>query len=168
MNIIIRKLDLHGREVFAYPGRLLERSGNSALVEAFFERQERLDLGYTVFERGDRFLESFYTDRWYNIFEVHARGTGALRGWYCNITRPAVITSEEIRAVDLALDLWVSPQGESRVLDEDEFEALALPAAEAAAARAALVELQDLARRGQLGAKLEVIPDRLQGEDHAG
>jgi uncharacterized protein len=167
MNVVIRKLDLRGREVFAYPGRLLERTERSALVEARFERRERLELGYTVFERGDRFLERFYSDRWYNIFEVHARGSDVLRGWYCNIARPAVITVNDISAVDLALDLWVSPHGKTRVLDEDEFRGLGLPQQEEAAARAALAELLDLARRGRLGAELEIVPDRLKDGDGA-
>jgi protein associated with RNAse G/E len=81
------------------------------------------------------------------VFAVYAVGSGALRGWYCNITRPAVIEAERVSAVDLALDLWVTPDGSSVVLDEAEFAALGLAPAESEAARAALAELQSLARR---------------------
>ncbi|HEY74489.1 MAG TPA: DUF402 domain-containing protein, partial [Thermoflexia bacterium] len=70
-----------------------------------------------------------------------------LKGWYCNITRPARITSDEVAAEDLALDLWVAPDGEMLVLDEDEFAALALPPAEHDAAQQALAELQAMVRR---------------------
>ena len=103
-----------------------------------------LDLGYVLFEPGDQFTEHFYADRWYNIFEIRA-ADGRLKGWYCNVTRPARISDGEIAAEDLALDLWVAPDGAMRVLDEDEFVALPLTPTKREAARAALAELQALA-----------------------
>lgn len=144
---IIRKLNLAGQETFAYPGTLLARTPTSITLIAYFTRAERLDLGYTVFERGDRFVEHFYADRWYNIFEVYEGETHTLRGWYCNLTRPALIEEGRVSAVDLALDLWVSPAGETRLLDEAEFTALPLTAKEISAVRAACGELLDLAAR---------------------
>jgi hypothetical protein len=146
-TITVRKLDLEGREFFAYEGKVIGRTPTSVTVEAAFTRFDRLDLGYVVFERGDRFVERFYADRWYNVFEVHAAATGELRGWYCNITRPAVIEHGRVSAVDLALDVWVNPDGSARVLDEDEFAALPLSPQEVAAARAAVDELKALAAR---------------------
>ena len=80
-------------------------------------------------------------DRWYNIFEIRA-SDGALKGWYCNITRPAHIGPDEVKAEDLALDLWVAPGGDMQVLDEDEFAALSLSPVERETARKALAELQ--------------------------
>ena len=49
-----------------------------------------------------------------------------MKGWYCNITKPAVIEDGSVSYVDLALDLWVSANGEQTVLDEDELEELKL------------------------------------------
>ncbi|HLA07473.1 MAG TPA: DUF402 domain-containing protein, partial [Anaerolineales bacterium] len=43
-----------------------------------------------------------------------------------NIGKPAVFEEDVISYVDLALDLWVSVNGEQFVLDEDEFEELGL------------------------------------------
>jgi hypothetical protein len=100
-----------------------------------------LDTGYVVLEPGDRWTEHFYADRWYNIFEIRA-GDGRLKGWYCNVTRPARIDDDEVSAEDLALDLWVAPDGETLVLDEDEFAALSLSPSEREAAQNALAELQ--------------------------
>ena len=102
-----------------------------------------MDLGFVVLEPGDRWTEYFYADRWYNIFEIHA-SDGRLKGWYCNVTRPASIGNGEVAAEDLALDLWVAPDGEPQVLDEDEFDALAISPAEREAARQALAELQGM------------------------
>lgn len=82
---------------------------------------------------------TFYADRRYNAFEVHA-ADGRLKGWYCNITRPARIADTEVSAEDLALDLWVDPQRRVTVLDEEEFAALDLSPVERTAALAALRE----------------------------
>jgi predicted RNA-binding protein associated with RNAse of E/G family len=154
-DFTIRKLDHTGREVFAYEGTVLERTATSVTLEAFFNRYDRLDLGYTVFERGDRFVETFFTDRWYNIFEIYAVRDQGLRGWYCNLTRPAVMHADEVSAVDLALDVWIAPSGQAQVLDEEEFAALPLAAVEVSAVRAACAELLTLAAQhaGPFGLK---------------
>ena len=102
------------------------------------------DLGYTVFQTGDRFTEFYYTNRWYNIFRIETK-EGVLRGWYCNITRPAEISADTVRAVDLELDLWVWPDGRTLVLDEDEFIDLPLEEPDRAQALAGLSELQQRA-----------------------
>jgi protein associated with RNAse G/E len=48
----------------------------------------------------------------------------------------------EISYVDLALDLWVAPDGTQTVLDENEFAGLDLDSETRCQARAALKELQ--------------------------
>ncbi|MBX3063032.1 MAG: DUF402 domain-containing protein [Anaerolineae bacterium] len=123
--ITIRKLDNNGREVFSYTGELLSRGDNWIQVEAYFTRDD-VDDGYVVFRKGDRYLEWFYADRWYNIFELHDVSDDHLKGWYCNITRPAIITADSVSWSDLALDVFISPVGEVLIVDEDEFAALPL------------------------------------------
>ncbi|MEU5810539.1 DUF402 domain-containing protein [Streptomyces sp. NPDC059650] len=86
------------------------------------------------------FTEHFWRTRWYAVKEVRT-GAGVLKGWYCDVTRPAVVDGGEIRVVDLDLDLWVSADGSSVLrLDEDEFAASGLadsdPRAAAEAVRA--------------------------------
>ena len=105
-----------------------------------------MSLHFVVLERGDRWTETFYSDRWYNIFEIRA-SDGRLKGWYCNITRPARITQDEVSAEDLALDLWVEPDGSQQVLDEDEFAALGLPSEERALALNALEQVLEMVAR---------------------
>jgi predicted RNA-binding protein associated with RNAse of E/G family len=147
---VVSKLRLDGSVAIEYTGRVLRRTSNEVMLEAIFER-ETMELGYVTLATGDRLVEYFYTDRWYNVFVIYARESGALKGWYCNITRPAEFVDQpsgelRVRAVDLALDYFVQPGGEGLVLDEDEFAALALEPEEAAAAWAALDALQRLAR----------------------
>ena len=139
-RVTIRKLDHAGRQVTAYPGQVLRRKGHAIVLRTGWDRAP-LDLGFVVLEPGDRWTEYFYADQWYNIFEICA-SDGRLKGWYCNVTRPARISAGEVTADDLALDLWVAPDGEMRVLDEDEFAALPLTSTERRAARRALAELE--------------------------
>lgn len=146
---MIYKLDYAGREVWQYPARLLERGRNYVRLDARFDRDD-MELGYAVFRRGDRFVETYYDDRWYNVFAVYDGDGETLKGWYCNICRPAHITDTAVRFDDLALDVWVSPAGETLVLDEDEFAALPIPADERLAALEAAAALLSIAKSDRL------------------
>jgi uncharacterized protein len=124
-SLTVKKLNLNHELVIAYEGTVLERTPDTIVLEARFNR-ETLDLGYAVLEQHDRFVEHFFADRWYNIFEIHSVHDDGLKGWYCNIVRPASFSAEAIEQVDLALDVWINPDGSYHVLDRDEFEALDL------------------------------------------
>ena len=121
----ILKKNLAGEVTWQYEGVVLKRDGNSVTIEAFFNRDD-MPFQEIVLKRNDRFVETFYTDKWYNIFEIYDRDDGKLKGWYCNITIPAVIEDGHVSYVDLAVDLWVSAEGRRTVLDEDELEELGL------------------------------------------
>ena len=134
-----------------YHGELLSAGPDHLLVHARWER-DALDLGYVVFEPGDHFYEHYYTDRWFNIFEIRSTA-GALKGWYCNITRPAQVVDDVITSEDLEIDLFVPPDREHVLtLDLDEFEARGFAESDPtayAAALAALGELKRLVRSGE-------------------
>ncbi len=144
MTITVIKNDHTGREVWRYTGRVLERSATWVRLEARFNRPHDLHTPYHVFRRGDRFVEWFFSDRWYNIFEMHDVDDDRLTGWYCNIARPARLEEAAVYADDLALDVFIAPDGTITVLDEDEFAALPLDEDTRARARQALQELQAL------------------------
>ena len=138
-----------GEEVLRYTGTILHEESGRVVLEAYFNRSDVKIMG-TMLKQGDRFVETYYTDRWYNIFEIHDRDDGHLKGWYCNITYPAILEAcDRLSYIDLALDLWVSPLGEQTVLDEDEFAALDLDDQTRLRARAALAELQDQFRKNK-------------------
>jgi predicted RNA-binding protein associated with RNAse of E/G family len=143
-TITVVKRTADGQEVLRYTGVVKQHARNSITLEAHFKHADVLVVQSTL-KRGDRFIETFYMDRWFNILEIHDREDDRLKGWYCNIGKPAVMESgNEISYVDLALDLWVAPDGTQTVLDEDEFAALDLDAETCSKARAALAELQAL------------------------
>lgn len=137
----VHKLDLHGQETWGYSGQVLERTPEYVRLEAYFDREDS-DFHAMRLLKGDRFVETFYTRRWYNIFEIYDRDSGQLKGWYCNIGHPADVQDGHVSYRDLALDLLVYPDGRSLVLDEDEFAALPLTSDQRRACLAALAELQ--------------------------
>lgn len=142
-DVVVIKRNIDGQETWRYDGRILERGQNWLLLEAFFNRQDTPFHGI-VLARGDRFLETYYSDRWYNIFEIHDRLSGDLKGWYCNVTRPALFEETQVSYIDLALDLLVYPDQTQLVLDEDEFAQLPIDQSTRQKALAALLELQTL------------------------
>jgi protein associated with RNAse G/E len=125
MKVKVQKKNPAGEVTYQYDGVLLSRDHHSIVLEAFFDRAD-MEFMNVVFKTGDRFVEYYYTDRWYNIFVIHDRDDRNIKGWYCNIGMPAVFEDGVVSYVDLALDLWVSVDGHQTVLDEDEFERLDL------------------------------------------
>jgi hypothetical protein len=140
MKFRVQKMNPAGDVVYEYEANELRRDKTGIVLEALFTRDDMPFMDVT-FKKGDRFVEYYWSDRWYNIFVIYDRDDGALKGWYCNIGKPAVIEDSVVSYVDLALDLWVSADGRQAVLDEDEFEALAL---DAESRRGALQGLNDL------------------------
>jgi len=143
MKIKVQKKNPAGEVTYEYEGVLLSRDENSVTLEALFDRAD-MPFMDVVFKTGDRFVEYYYTDRWYNIFAIHDRDTEKIKGWYCNIGKPAVIQDGIVSYVDLALDLWVAVDGTQTVLDEDEFEELKLNEELKTAALRGLDELKRL------------------------
>jgi protein associated with RNAse G/E len=142
-RIKVQKKNPAGEVTYAYEGVLLSHDEHSIVLEALFDRVDMpfMDI---VFKTGDRFVEYYYFDRWYNIFAVHDREEGGVKGWYCNVGKPAVFEDGIISYIDLALDLWVSIDGKQTVLDEDEFQELDLSDELRSRALQALTELKEL------------------------
>ena len=141
MRITVLKKNLAGEVTWQYEGVVLQREPSFVVLEALFNRPDTPFMD-TVLKENDRFVETFYSDRWYNIFKIYDRDDGRVKGWYCNIGKPAVIEDGVVSYVDLALDLWVSADGRQTVLDEDEFAELGLDEKSSAEALKGLDELK--------------------------
>jgi len=142
-RVTIIKQNHRGQETWCYAGRLLVSAENHYILEAFFDREDMQFHGLSLC-KGDRFVETYYTDHWYNIIEIHAREDDHLRGWYCNISCPVKVQGSRLSYIDLALDLLVFPDGRQMVLDIDEFEALDISTHTREQALIALEELKEL------------------------
>lgn len=141
-TVTILKLNLQNEVTWQYAGKFCRKTKNEIVIEAYFDREDMSMQGMPLF-RGDRFVETYYTDRWYNIFEIHERENDSLRGWYCNISYPARFVGSVLSYVDLALDLIVTPNGQQIVIDEDEFNVLPLSNDDRRRALQALAELKE-------------------------
>ncbi|GAA3124101.1 DUF402 domain-containing protein [Streptomyces echinatus] len=145
-----------GRTKIRYPAELLGDDGTRIAVRAPWAGSGVRDFGFVRFEPGDVFTEYYWRDRWYSVKEVRA-ADGSVKGWYCDITRPAVLSpartrpggetavGAELVVEDLDLDLWRSADGRDvRRLDEDEFAESGLTETDPEAASAALAALDTL------------------------
>lgn len=140
-----------GRTKIRYTAELLFDDGTRLAVRAPWAGDGVRDFGFVRFEPGDVFTEYYWRDRWYAVKEVRG-GTGELKGWYCDITRPATLAGAELVVEDLDLDLWISADGtDVRRLDEDEFEESGLAGSDPAAATAAVAALDELERLAREG-----------------
>lgn len=145
--VLIRKLAYDGRETWRWSGSLVERTDGVMVVDAIFNGAPR-DLGYMKLEATDLYHEFYYENRWFNIFQVF-RADGLLKGWYCNICKPAHISGNDVAFVDMVLDVFVYPDGRHLVLDEEEFREIAESSytpEDSAAARDAVEELLQMVR----------------------
>ncbi|MFH9662796.1 DUF402 domain-containing protein [Streptomyces sp. NPDC017248] len=141
LEVVLRKA---GRTKIRYPAELLQDDGTRIAVRAPWAGAGVRDFGFVRFEPGDVFTEYYWRDRWYAVKEVRA-ADGSVKGWYCDVTRPAVRSGAELVVEDLDLDLWRSADGRDvRRLDEDEFAAGGLAAADPGAAAAAVAALDTL------------------------
>lgn len=141
-------LHKHTGKTISYPADLIERTATQIVLRAVWSLPP-VDLGMLQFAPGDLLYETFYTDRWYNVFAVYTP-QHTLKGWYCNLARPARLHAASVESDDLLLDLVVLPDGSApHLLDQAEYAAWGLaqhdPAA-AAAVDAALHELHALSR----------------------
>lgn len=137
-----------GRLKIRYPAVLLSDDGTHLTVRAAWARETVKDFGFVRFAPGDVFVEHYWRDRWYAVKEVRS-ADGALKGWYCDVARPAVVHDENgqvsVEVEDLDLDLWRSADGRSVLrLDEDEFAESGLAARDPEAAAEALRTLDAL------------------------
>ncbi len=99
MSVKVQKKNPAGVVTYEYEGVMLSRDHHSIVLEALFDRAD-MPFMDVVFKTGDRFVESYFTDRWYNIFAIHDREDGKVKGWYCNVGKPAVIEDGVVSYVD--------------------------------------------------------------------
>ncbi|QOV39353.1 DUF402 domain-containing protein [Streptomyces ferrugineus] len=141
LDVVLVKAE---RTKIRYEAELLTDDGTRIAVRAPWSGAGVRDFGFVRFEPGDVFTEHYWRDRWYAVKEVRD-AAGALKGWYCDITRPATLSGAELVVEDLDLDLWRSADGtDVRRLDEDEFAESGLAESDPEAAAAALAALDEL------------------------
>ncbi len=141
-TIQVMKRDTQGKDVWGYPAVVEQHVPFSGmLLKAFFNRPDFPFHGI-VLKEGDCFLELYFFNRWFNIFEIYDRDSGAVKCWYCNAAAPAVLNGSQLSYVDLALDYLVFPDGKRLLLDEEEFNDLDCSQTDKQKALAAIEEVK--------------------------
>ena len=140
----------HGRDGDRYTGVVVMDDGDHLVLQAAWLHEN--DLGVARIEPGDVATEHYWRSRYFSIWEV--RGPAGLRGWYCNVACPVVVSGSTIESRDLELDVWISADWATHVvLDEDEFDASPLIACYPGVAAQAVRAARSLS---------ELTPQRLQ------
>ncbi len=121
----VQKFFPDGSLSFTWQAELMRTDGKLRQVRALFNGKPG-NLGRVTLNTGDRFIETYYSDRWYNVFEIYSPGDPLPKVWYFNICKPAIFEPNQISWVDLALDVLIFPEGDVALLDLDEFGALNL------------------------------------------
>ncbi len=142
-EITVIKKNTAGVETWRYNGRNLKSCDGGILLDAFFDRED-IHFHGILLGKGDRFVEAYFSQRWFNIFEMRDREDDRIKGYYCNVTCPAVFSDRQIEYTDLALDLLFYPDGRSLLLDEDEFAELNISDQQREKALQAVADLQEL------------------------
>jgi len=156
MEFKVQKIVHDGSVKIEYKGTLRERNDEFLSIDTGWSR-EPLDLGYVLFEPDDIWVETFYFDKWFNIFRIADR-EGRLKGFYANVTYPPEISDGLIRWRDLAVDIWIRPDGSHLILDEDEFEEMGPTKLEREMAEMAVSEVLGMLKQG-IGPFRELIAD---------
>ena len=125
-TITIHKCNYSGEEVFQYPAQILQTTSEKIVVHAIFTSHKDYNIEGLELKKGDKCIEVFYFKKWFNIIEVYAGNSNNLRGWYCNIAKPATIEGDHLYYNDLALDIIRLANGQQTVVDQDEFAQLSL------------------------------------------
>jgi len=124
VSIVYRRLP---NDVRHLPGVLRQVSAARLVIESpiIVERPQHV-LGRDIADTGFLAIWFLYRNRWYDVGKFYDRQRN-LVGYYCDIIKPVNkllrTPGKTSRVTDLFLDLWITPEGEYVVLDEDEFEA---------------------------------------------
>ena len=77
--INVWKRNLRNEITWRYAGEIIERGADFVRLEARFNRDDMPFMGITL-KKNDRFVETFFTENWYNIFEIHDRDDDQIKG----------------------------------------------------------------------------------------
>lgn len=171
-TIDLAKLDPAGRETARYTGRVARVVPDEQWVEVEARWTTRSITSHGLdFQTGDVLREFFSPVLPFNAFAVYG-SKGDVRGWYANVTYPALLDmgGETPRLIwhDLYLDVIAFPDGSFVSVDDDELESSGL-ARENPALHARIVAARDdLIRRLQSRQRPFAFSDAEAAIDHVG
>lgn len=124
-NIRLRSTQLDGSPHFAWTCRLIGASSDRLVLHQ--AAGTSITTWREVWTPDFEACLYFWRDKWFNVIQTLNVDDGSRRyhdrwrGFYCNVITPAQWEDDELRWHDLDLDVSVQPDGEYRLLDEDEW-----------------------------------------------
>ncbi len=97
----------------------LHREANY-LVVSFCSEKEGL-IKDIIIPAGSTTIAHYWTDRGYVVWRLYGPNR-QLIGTLFHIAKNVMINDQSVQYLDLMVDIWISPDGTLRVLDEDELE----------------------------------------------
>jgi hypothetical protein len=85
----LTKLDAAGQVIFGWQAELLHETATTRLARATFNLKPN-QVDRIMLLPGDQFLESYFTNAWYNVIEVHDQQSAVIKAWYCNLSFPVL------------------------------------------------------------------------------
>jgi predicted RNA-binding protein associated with RNAse of E/G family len=108
-----------------YPGLLRAVSDQSLTIQSRLSlAQPRRVAGQIIAAEGYWAIWFVFKDKWFDIGKFYDVSKNWL-GYYCDIVKPLRRLMSGLSTnvlTDLFLDVWITPDGEAYVLDEDELE----------------------------------------------
>ncbi len=144
MPITVYAYKWDGSLKYHWPGEIIRQDKTETVVEGAFRREYRTE--YCHFLAGDKTVEYYPRDTWYNVCQIFRNGTELL-GVYCNLSTPAVQQGKSLTYIDLELDLFIYPDGRMIELDAAEYKRLAANGLPATAAAEAEEHWQEMLRQ---------------------
>lgn len=119
-QILINSRNFNGVIKRSWKADFIEQHGSLLTFVGVFENEVRHPkLG--VIRPGTISYEYYWLDRWYNVFRFH-EPDGELRNYYCNLNLPPTLENNVLDYIDLEIDVLVSTNFETEILDRDEFD----------------------------------------------
>jgi protein associated with RNAse G/E len=115
-NVVLLKFDGTIRD--SYQANLGSRDEKRIVVRA--RATKKLKVGDFTIEPDDEISQHFFLNEWFYIQQYNST-EGELRGWYCNIGTPPEVKDSTVTTGDLILDVFVDPDRNVKILDEEEF-----------------------------------------------
>ena len=116
-QVTVRVLKYDGTEYRRWNARLWQNNGSLLVLDAEFEYDVQHDLLGAI-PSGTRTIESYWLNRWYNIFRF-MNDDNSTRLYYCNINMPPSLEDNVLTYIDLDIDILVQPDFSYQVLDLD-------------------------------------------------
>jgi uncharacterized protein len=119
-KVKINSRKFNGRIHRSWKADFIEKQDSLLIFVGEFEEEVRHSkLG--IIRPGTISYEYYWLDRWYNIFKFH-EPEGELRNYYCNLNMPPTFENNILDYIDLEIDVLVSQNFDTEILDLDEFE----------------------------------------------